>query len=116
MMHDLDLSLCAVPHIRWRCYEQGGILLNTLTGEVYRLNESGMFMWQLLTEGYSPRATISAIVQKTGAETSLVKANVEGFIASMLKQGALCASEAVDGTDSERVAVAGLTSDMVPET
>jgi hypothetical protein len=101
MVYDPGLNLRAVPHIRWRCYKQGGILLNTLTGEVYKLNRSGMRIWQLLTEGHNPKAIVPMIVHETGAETSLVEADIDCFVVSMLEQGVLCSSNAVDGSRSE---------------
>lgn len=101
-IYDPDLSLRAVPQIQWRCYTQGGILLNTLTGEVYKLNESGMHMWQLLMEGHSPQAMISALVQETGADPSLVERDIYIFVTSMIDQGLLCAAKTTQRADIEK--------------
>jgi hypothetical protein len=77
------------PNIRWRRQKQGGILLNTCTSEVFRLNEAAMRMWLLLLEGNAPQDVIGEIAQETGAETALVQADLEGFLSLMLSAGVL---------------------------
>jgi hypothetical protein len=93
MMLEPSKRLDPNPHIRWRRQGQGGILLNTCTSEVYNLNESAMRMWRLLMEGKTPQDVIGEIAQETGAETRLVKADLDGFLASMLHAGVLCLLE-----------------------
>jgi hypothetical protein len=93
MKLSLDSDLKAAPHIRWRRYEQGGILLDTLTGEVFKLNASGMYMWQLLVKGHSLRAVATALVDETGTERAQVQADIEAFVTSLLDQGVLCVPE-----------------------
>jgi hypothetical protein len=84
----------AAPYIRWRLHEQGGILLNIRTSEVYKLNESAMRIWRLLMEGRDPQDVISEIVEETGAEPSAVAGDVGTFLISMLTAGVLRSSEA----------------------
>ena len=51
MSVDLERRLFAAAQFRWRAQQEGGIILDTGTGEVFRLNRSAMRMWQLLMEG-----------------------------------------------------------------
>jgi hypothetical protein len=95
-MHEWGSSLDADPCIRWRLHRQGGILLNTCTSEVYRLNESAMRMWRLLMEGNNPQDVILKIVEETGAESSLIEADLGEFLVSLLSAGVLRFPEAED--------------------
>jgi len=79
----------ADAHVRWRRQGQGGILLNTDTGEVYRLNEVAMRMWSLLMEGSAADDAIGEIVQETAADAERIKADWDGFVASMAAAGVL---------------------------
>ena len=94
MMHEWGLSFDADPCIRWRLHEQGGILLNTCSSEVYKLNESAMRMWRLLMEGLNPQEVILRMAEETGAEPSLIKADLDEFLVSLLGAGVLRFSEA----------------------
>lgn len=98
-----DLALSVAAHVRWRRYEQGGVILNSLSGEVYKINETGMRLWQLLAEGHSPCVIVPIITGETGVDASHAAADIELFTLSMLGQGLLCPSNLVaeSGSSSE---------------
>lgn len=101
MIDGMDSNFTVAQNIHWRRYEQGGILLNTHTSEVFKINESGIKIWELLMKGHNPQEVVPMIVRESLVETTQAKMDVEGFVASMLEVGVLCSCETVDRIDIE---------------
>jgi hypothetical protein len=76
------------PALRASTNDDGLVLLNVETGEIYTANVVGGQIWQLLQEGRSEAEIAAHLAQAYGQPESAIAEDVHEFIGGLLEMGA----------------------------
>jgi len=68
------------PHVRSNISDDGIILLDLRTGQIFSANPIGARIWAGLEEGLSMPAIVERIVGETGADRAVVEGDVREFL------------------------------------
>lgn len=63
------------------------ILLDSTSGTYFRLNETGTTVWEFVATGRSIDEAVDAIVERSGADASTVRADVDALLLTLETKG-----------------------------
>jgi hypothetical protein len=71
------------PHVRSNITDDGVILLDIETGQIFSANPIGARIWDALTHGLAVPAIVDQIARDTGAERAVVERDVREFVGAL---------------------------------
>ena len=82
--------------IAFRIIDGEAVLLNPICNEVHLLNETGTFLWELLTEPHSHDTLVEAVCDEFEADQVQVIQDVKRFSKELTDKGLIEVSASVD--------------------
>ena len=67
--------------------ERGGVLLNLRTGDYHQINETGVLIWQALSEPVSAAAVVKELSGALDQVPKHAEADVLGFLDGLVERG-----------------------------
>ena len=75
------------PEVRLRVVGGEAIILDLASEEIFRLNETGTRVWQLLAEHHAPHAVLQVLLEEHDVEEATLHDDVTELIEQLLDTG-----------------------------
>lgn len=86
MAHE-DKSTGISQAVTWRKAGEEAVILNLETSEYYSANETGTFIWELLSSGRKPGKIAEALAAEYGITDEQAAADTEDFLKDLARLG-----------------------------
>jgi hypothetical protein len=75
------------PEVRLRVVGGEAIILDLASEEIFRLNETGTRVWQLLVEHHVPSAVLQILLEEHDVEEATLRDDMTGLVEQLLETG-----------------------------
>jgi len=75
------------PDVVFRVLDDGAVLVDLSTNQVFELNTSGAFVWERVTLGDAPDAIVDAVIARFDVDRDAARGDVTELLAALASRG-----------------------------